>query len=91
MLLIVWALLCVSSVLYAQNYDIILKGGHLIDPKNKINEKMDVAISQGKIIRVASNIPPTYAKKVIDVSGLYVRTRTWRGIKSNWRNKYACV
>ena len=71
-LLIAWALLCVSSVLYAQNYDIILKGGHLIDPKNKINQKMDVAISQGKIIRVASNIPPTYAKKVIDVSGLYV-------------------
>lgn len=72
MLLIVWALVCVSSVLYAQNYDIILKGGHLIDPKNKINQKMDVAISQGKIIRVLSDIPATSAKKVIDVSGLYV-------------------
>jgi len=70
--LIVWALTCVSSVLYAQNYDILLKGGQLIDPKNKINEKMDVAISQGKIIRVASNIPSASAKKVIDVSGLYV-------------------
>ena len=70
--LIVWALTCVSSVLYGQNYDILLKGGQLIDPKNKINEKMDVAISQGKIIRVASNIPSASAKKVIDVSGLYV-------------------
>lgn len=70
--LIVWALTCVSSVLYGQNYDILLKGGQVIDPKNKINEKMDVAISQGKIIRVASNIPSASAKKVIDVSGLYV-------------------
>jgi dihydroorotase len=69
---IVWALLCVSSVLYSQTYDILLKGGHLIDPKNKINQKMDVAISQGKIIRVAADIPPNSAKKVIDVSGLYV-------------------
>jgi dihydroorotase len=69
---IVWALLCVSSVLYSQTYDILLKGGHLIDPKNKINQKMDVAISQGKIIRVAADIPPNSAKKVSDVSGLYV-------------------
>jgi formylmethanofuran dehydrogenase subunit A len=27
-----------------------LKGGHVIDPKNKIDEQMDVAISNGKNI-----------------------------------------
>ena len=70
--LIIWVLLSVSSVLYAQTYDILLKGGHLIDPKNRINEKMDVAISQGKIVRVAADISPTSAKKVVDVKGLYV-------------------
>ena len=70
--LIIWALLSVSSVLYAQNYDILLKGGHLIDPKNKINAKMDIAISQGKIVRIAPDIAASSAKKVIDVKGLYV-------------------
>jgi dihydroorotase len=65
-------LLCLSTLLQAQTYDLILKGGHLIDPKNKINEKMDLAINQGKVVRVAADIPATSAKKVIDVKGLYV-------------------
>jgi dihydroorotase len=70
--LLIWVLLCVSSVLYAQTYDILLKGGHLIDPKNKINERMDLAINQGKVVRIATDISPSSAKKVIDVKGLYV-------------------
>ncbi len=65
-------LLSMSPVLHAQNYDILLKGGHLIDPKNKINQKMDLAVSQGKIVQVATDISPALAKKVIDVKGLYV-------------------
>ncbi len=55
-----------------QEIEILLKGGHLIDAKNNINKKMDVAISKGKIYRIAENIPVSEAKKVIDVSGLYV-------------------
>ena len=65
-------LLSVSSAVYAQGYDILLKGGHLIDPKNSINEKMDIAISEGKIALVASDISPSSAKKVIDVKGLII-------------------
>ncbi|MCL5019629.1 MAG: amidohydrolase/deacetylase family metallohydrolase [Patescibacteria group bacterium] len=53
-------------------YDLLLKGGYVIDPKNNINEVMDVAISNKKIARVEKNIPGTSAKKVVDVSGLYV-------------------
>jgi dihydroorotase len=52
--------------------DILLKGGHVIDPKNKIDSKMDVAITNGKISQVAENIPAAEAKKVVDVTGLYV-------------------
>ena len=44
----------------------------MIDPKNKIDAKMDVAIANGKIAQVAPNIPAGSAKKVIDVTGLYV-------------------
>ena len=56
----------------AQEIDILLKGGHVLDAKNKISSKMDVAISKGKILKVASNIPAGDAKKVVDVSGMYV-------------------
>ncbi len=55
-----------------QPYDLLLKGGHLIDPKNEINQPKDVAITGGKVARVADDIPSGEAKKVIDVSGLYV-------------------
>ncbi len=66
--------LCLLHIhaLHAQQIDILLKGGHVIDPKNKIDAKMDVAIADGKIFQVAQNIPPNNAKNVIDVSGLYV-------------------
>ena len=57
---------------HAQQIDILLKGGHVIDPKNKIDEQMDVAIVKGKIAQVAKDIPATNAKQVIDVKGLYV-------------------
>lgn len=58
--------------LNAQEIDILLKGGHVIDPKNKIDAQMDIAITGGKIFRVSLNIPEKNAKKVIDVRGLYV-------------------
>ncbi len=58
--------------LHAQTYDLLLKGGHVIDPKNKVNGVMDVAVAAGKIARVAANIPPSQAKRVADVSGLFV-------------------
>ncbi|WP_395626136.1 amidohydrolase/deacetylase family metallohydrolase [Daejeonella sp.] len=58
--------------LSAQEIDLLLKGGHVIDAKNKINSKMDVAVKDGKIYRVAADIPTASAKKTVDVSGLYV-------------------
>jgi dihydroorotase len=56
----------------AQQYDLLLKNGHVIDPKNKIDSKMDVAIKDGKISKVAPNIPVAQSSKVIDATGLYV-------------------
>jgi len=69
--LLVFSLLHTQS-LRAQEIDILLKGGHVIDPKNKIDAKMDVAIAKGKISQVGQDIPARGAKKVIDVTGLYV-------------------
>jgi dihydroorotase len=53
-------------------YDLLLKGGHVIDPRNDINRRMDVAVTAGKIARVAETIPAGEARRVVDVSGLYV-------------------
>ena len=61
-------------VMFAQalRYDLLLKGGHVIDPANHIDEVRDVAIFQGKIAAVEKSIPVDQAGKVVDVSKLYV-------------------
>jgi dihydroorotase len=56
----------------AQTYDLLLKGGHVIDPANNIDGVRDVAVSGTQIARVAADIPASSAKKVIDAKGLYV-------------------
>jgi dihydroorotase len=61
-----------TPVLFAQSIDMLLKGGHIIDPKNNIDGIMDIAIVNGKIAQVAMDIPASNAKKLIDVTGLWV-------------------
>jgi len=56
----------------AQKYSIIIKGGHVIDPKNNIDGVMDVAIADGKIAQVSKSIDAQLGKQVIDARGLYV-------------------
>lgn len=68
----VFFLILISSSVHGQEIDILLKGGHVIDPKNNIDSKMDVAIVGDKIFRVAKDIPANTSKKTVDISGLYV-------------------
>jgi dihydroorotase len=63
---------CQVICLHAQQVDLLLKNGHLIDVRNKINRQMDVAITNGKISAVESHIPDAGAKKVIDLEGLFI-------------------
>jgi len=56
----------------AQQYDLVLHGGHVIDPKNNVDGMFDVAISAGKIAAIAPSIPANAARRAVDVSGLYV-------------------
>lgn len=60
------------SNLKAQKFDILLKGGHLIDPKNNIDRQMDVGIKDGIIAEVAKNISDKEASKLINIEGLYI-------------------
>jgi dihydroorotase len=66
------ALFALSAPAQTPHYDLLLKGGHVLDPANHINATLDVAISSGKIAAVVKDIPASSAAKVIDVSGLYV-------------------
>ncbi|PSR55710.1 amidohydrolase/deacetylase family metallohydrolase [Adhaeribacter arboris] len=67
-------LLLAHILLLAQNqpYNLVIKGGHVIDPKNNIDGPMDVAIKEGKIALVAKNIDPKQGLQVVDAKGLYV-------------------
>jgi dihydroorotase len=56
----------------AQQYDLLLRRGHVVDAKNQISAVRDVAIKDGKIAAVAPSIDPTTAVKTIDAAGLYV-------------------
>jgi dihydroorotase len=53
-------------------FDLLLKGGHVIDPANNINQAMDVAISKNRIAAVAPDLDPSLAARVIDASDTYV-------------------
>ena len=53
-------------------YDMVIAGGHVIDPVSKVSAPLDVAISDARIARVAANIPKSQARQVIDASGKYV-------------------
>ncbi|HRX12219.1 MAG TPA: amidohydrolase/deacetylase family metallohydrolase [Draconibacterium sp.] len=72
-LLMIPVLLCLTTgIIKSQSYDIVIKGGHIIDPKNSIDAVMDIAINEGKIAMVANNINQTEGKKVIDARDMYV-------------------
>jgi dihydroorotase len=66
------ALVLVSGSLLAQNYDILIKGGHIIDPVNNIDQVLDLAIKGNKIAAIEKKISANQAKKVVDASGLIV-------------------
>ncbi len=73
MIRLLW-LLCAAG-LAAQEvevYDLLLKGGHVIDPRNKRDERLDIAISKGRIRKIAKSIPAAQCRKVVEVGDYYV-------------------
>ena len=52
--------------------DLLLKGGHVVDPANDLDGAADVGVYDGRIARVEADIPAVDATHVVDVSGLYV-------------------
>ena len=53
-------------------YELVIKGGTVIDPSQNIHSILDVALANGKIAALESEIPATQAQQVIDASGKLV-------------------
>jgi dihydroorotase len=53
-------------------FSLLIKGGHVLDPKNGRDAVMDVAIADGKVAEVAASIDAARAQRVVDARGLYV-------------------
>src|SRR3954468_24447016 len=64
--------ICSTTLVQAQSYSIVIKEGHVIDPKNNIDAVMDIAIQDGKIVQVAKNIDARQAIQTVNAKGLYV-------------------
>ncbi|WP_299467209.1 amidohydrolase/deacetylase family metallohydrolase [Mucilaginibacter sp.] len=71
-LVLMLSLISLCYQVEAQSYNILIKGGHVIDPKNNIDDVMDIAIKDGKIAQVAKNIDIKQAAQVVNAKGLYV-------------------
>jgi len=58
--------------LFAADYDLLVRGGRLIDPAQRIDRMADIAIRDGKVVAVGPDIPAAGASRVIDASGKLV-------------------
>jgi N-acyl-D-aspartate/D-glutamate deacylase len=63
-------LLCLVPVLQAQDYDLVLEHGRVIDPETKLDAIRNVGITKGKISRISENV--LRGRKTIDAAGLVV-------------------
>jgi dihydroorotase len=71
-------------------YDLLLKGGSVIDPAQDMRGALDVAVQDGKIAQVAANIPASEARRVIHIPGKTVtpglidlHTHVFDGVAAN--------
>lgn len=53
-------------------YDLLLKGGRVIDPGENIDAELDVAFKDGKVAAIQANISPAHSAKLRDVSNQIV-------------------
>ena len=53
-------------------YDLLVKGGTVVDPSQSINDERDVAFTDGKVAAISPDIHSSEAREVYDASGLIV-------------------
>lgn len=72
MRLVTWCCLLVlaSSTVLAQQYDLVIEGGRVLDPETGLDATRNVGIAGGKIARISAD--PLRARRVLSASGLIV-------------------
>ena len=50
-------------------YDLLLKGGHVLDPGQGLDATLDIAVTGGKIVKIAADIEPTGAARILELRG----------------------
>jgi cytosine/adenosine deaminase-related metal-dependent hydrolase len=63
-------LLCSITIAAAQQYDLVLEGGRVMDPETGLDAVRNIGIRDGKIVRVSSE--PLTGKRVLHANGLVV-------------------
>ena len=53
-------------------YDLLIRGGRVVDPAHDLDALRDVAIEDGRIVTVAAGIEHASAERVLDAAGLTV-------------------
>jgi dihydroorotase len=53
-------------------HDLLIKSGRVIDPAQKLDDQLDIAIDGDKISRLSENISPTESNRIIDAQGKIV-------------------
>jgi dihydroorotase len=66
------ALLASPAALFAQEFDLVIRGGRVIDPAQGLDRVADVGISAGQIAAIRPAIPASSAAKSIDATGKLV-------------------
>ncbi len=69
-LILWWLLALASSTVLAQQYDLVIEGGRVLDPETGLDATRNIGIMGGKIARISAD--PLRAKRVISAKGLVV-------------------
>ena len=72
LLFTIFSLIFIYTFSYGQNYDLVIKNGHIIDKKNNIDFIGDIGISNGIIKYVGEELPINSSRKIINAKSLIV-------------------
>ncbi len=69
---LVLAAMLTSTAQAQPAWDLLLKGGRVIDPKNGVDRVADVAVKDGRVAAIGTGLEAEAAVRALDVSGLIV-------------------
>jgi hypothetical protein len=53
-------------------FDVIYRGGMVVDPANKVNARLDIGVADGRVVELGAALPGVRARNIIDLSGYTV-------------------